>query len=83
MKLKKCRAIMFCMALYTQAEYDSLKAAYLKLLAGEKTVQASVSGEFIRFQDSQIPRAKAMLDAMAVELGLVTTRAYAKPKGRF
>jgi len=71
------------MALYTQSDYDSLKTAYLKLIAGEKTVQASVSGEFIRFQDSQIPRAKAMLDAMAVELGLVTSRAYAKPKGRF
>lgn len=71
------------MALYTQSDYDSLKTAYLQLLAGEKTVQASVSGEFIRFQDSQIPRAKAMLDAMAIELGLAPSRAYAKQKGRF
>ena len=71
------------MALYTQSDYDSLKSAYLQLLAGEKTVQASVSGEFVRFQDSQIPRAKAMLDAMAIELGLAPSRAYAKQKGRF
>ena len=71
------------MALYTQSDYDSLKTAYFQLLAGEKTVQASVSGEFVRFQDSQIPRAKAMLDAMAIELGLAPSRAYAKQKGRF
>ena len=71
------------MALYTQSDYASLKPAYFQLLAGEKTVQASVSGEFVRFQDSQIPRAKAMLDAMAIELGLAPSRAYAKQKGRF
>ena len=71
------------MALYTQSDYDSLKSAYLSLLSGAKTVQASVSGEFIRYQDIQIPQCKALLDAMAVELGLVTSRAYAKPKGRF
>jgi hypothetical protein len=71
------------MSLYTQADYDSLKAAYLSLIKGEKTVQASVSGEFIRYQDSQITQCKALLDAMAVELGLAPARAYARPKGRF
>jgi hypothetical protein len=71
------------MAIYTQADYDALKAAYLSLLSGAKTVQASVSGEFIRYQDIQIPQCKALLDAMAVELGLAPSRAYAKPKGRF
>jgi len=71
------------MAIYTQADYDSLKAAYLSLVSGSKTVQASVSGEFIRYQDIQISQCKALLDAMAVELGLAPQRAYARPKGRF
>jgi hypothetical protein len=71
------------MSLYTQSDYDSLKSAYIKLVSGEKTVQASVSGEFVRFQDAQIGACKALLQSIATELGLVTTRAYAKPKGRF
>jgi hypothetical protein len=71
------------MSIYTQADYDSLKAAYLSLLSGSKTVQASVSGEFIRYQDIQIGKCKDLLNAMAVELGLAPSRAYAKPKGRF
>jgi len=71
------------MSIYTQADYDSLKTAYLKLLSGEKVVQASVGGEFIRYQDIQIDKCKALLDEMASELALAPTRAYAKPKGRF
>ena len=71
------------MSIYTQSDYDSLKAAYIKLVSGTKTAQASVGGEFIRYNDSQIPQCKALLDAMAVELGLSPSRAYAKPKGRF
>jgi hypothetical protein len=71
------------MSIYTQAEFDTLKAAYLKLVAGEKEVQASVSGEFVRFQDSQLSQCKALLDEMAVELGLTPARGYAKQKGRF
>ncbi len=71
------------MSIYTQSDYDSLITAYLSLLSGAKVVQASVSGEFIRYQDIQIPQCKALLDAMVVELGLAPTRAYAKPKGRF
>jgi hypothetical protein len=68
--------------LYTQADYDALKTAYMSLLKGEKVVQASVQGEFIRYQDIQIKQCKALLSEMAVELGLVPTRAYAQPKGR-
>ena len=71
------------MSIYSQSDYDSLKAAYLSLLKGEKTVQASVSGEFIRYQDIQISQCKALLNEMAIELGLAPTRAYAKPIGRF
>ena len=71
------------MSIYTVAEFNALKTAYIKLVSGEKTVQASVSGEFVRFQDSQIPQCKKLLDTMAVELGLAPARAYAKPKGRF
>jgi len=71
------------MSFYTQAEFDSMKAAYLELQAGSKVVQVSIGGKFIRYQDVQIKEVKATLDAMAVELGLVPSRAYAKPKGRF
>jgi hypothetical protein len=71
------------MSLYTESDYTALKSAYLQLVAGEKTVQASVSGEFVRFQDSQLGACKKLLDAMAVSLGYVTTRSHAKPIGRF
>ena len=71
------------MSFYTQAEYDSMKAAYIALQSGSKVVQASIGGKFIRYQDIQIDQVKATLDAMAVDLGLTTARAYAKPKGRF
>ena len=71
------------MSIYTQSEFDTLKAAYIKLVSGEKEVQASVGGEFVRFQDSQLSACKGLLDEMAVELGLAPSRAYAKQKGRF
>ena len=71
------------MSIYTQAEFDTLKAAYLQLMAGSKVVQASIGGKFVRYQDSQIPQLKATLNAMAQELGTVPSRGYAKPKGRF
>lgn len=71
------------MSFYTQAEYDSMKAAYIALQSGSKVVQASIGGKFIRYQDVQIKEVKATLDAMAVDLGLAVSRAYAKPKGRF
>ena len=71
------------MSFYTQAEFDTLKAAFLELQAGSKVVQVSIGGKFIRYQDIQIKQVAATLDAMAVDLGLVPARAYAKPKGRF
>jgi len=71
------------MSFYTQAEFDELKAAYLQLQAGSKVVQVSIGGKFIRYQDVQIKEVKGTLDAMAVDLGLVPGRSYAKPKGRF
>ena len=71
------------MSFYTQAEFDSLKAAYLELQGGAKVVQVSIGGKFIRYQDIQIKEVKATLTAMAADLGLVPARAYAKPKGRF
>jgi len=71
------------MSIYTQAEFDSLKAAYLQLQSGAKVVQVSIGGKFIRYQDVQIKEIKATLNAIAAELGLVPDRAYAKPKGRF
>ena len=71
------------MSFYTQAEYDALRAAYLDLQSGAKVVQVSIGGKFIRYQDIQITQVKATLDAMAVDLGLAVSRAYASPKGRF
>ena len=71
------------MSFYTQTEFNDLKAAYLALQSGAKVVQCSIGGKFIRYQDVQIKEVKATLDAMAVDLGLVPARAYAKPKGRF
>lgn len=71
------------MSFYTQAEFDALKAAYLQLQSGSKVVQVSIGGKFIRYQDVQIKEVKGTLDAMAVDLGLVPGRSYAKPKGRF
>jgi len=71
------------MSLYTQSDYDSLKSAYISLMAGEKTVQASVGGEFVRFQDIQLAECKRFLNEIATDLGLVVTRAYAKHIGRF
>ena len=71
------------MSFYTQAEFDSLRAAYLQLQAGSKVVQVSIGGKFIRYQDIQIKEVIATLAAMAVDLGHVPARAYAKPKGRF
>jgi len=71
------------MSIWTQAEYDSLKAAYLTLLKGEKVAQASIGGKFIRYNDSQLSEVRETLDIMAAELGHITSRAYAKPVGRF
>lgn len=71
------------MSFYTQAEFDSMKAAYLALQSGAKVVQVSIGGKFIRYQDIQIKEVKGTLDAMAVDLGLTVSRAYGKPKGRF
>lgn len=70
------------MSIYTQADYDSLKSAYIKLMSGEKVVQASVGGEFIRYQDIQLTECKRFLNEVATELGLVVTRAYVKHIGR-
>jgi len=71
------------MSIWTQSDFDSLKAAYLKLMSGEKVVQVSIGGKFVRYQDVQIPQLKSTLNAMASELGLVVDRAFAKPIGRF
>lgn len=71
------------MSFYTQAEFDALKTAYIQLQSGAKVVQVSIGGKFLRYQDVQIKEIKATLDAMAVDLGLMPGRAYAKPKGRF
>ncbi|MCP4716631.1 MAG: hypothetical protein GY868_16035 [Deltaproteobacteria bacterium] len=71
------------MSIYSQAEYDALKTAYLDLLSGEKVVQASIGGKFVRYQDSQIPYLKTLLSTVGKELGLIPSRALAKPKGRF
>jgi hypothetical protein len=71
------------MSFYTQSEFDALKAAYLQLQSGAKVVQVSIGGKFIRYQDIQIKEVKSTLDAMAVDLGLVPSRGFAKPKGRF
>jgi hypothetical protein len=71
------------MALYTQAEYDSLKAAYLELVEGTQVVQVSIGGKFIRYREAQIPAIERLLNVMAKDLGLTVSRVYAKPIGRF
>ena len=71
------------MALYSQSEYDALKSAYLELVQGIQVVQVSIGGKFVRYREAQIPAIERMLNIMAKDLGLVTSRAYAKPKGRF
>jgi hypothetical protein len=71
------------MSVYTQVEYDALKTAYISLLSGEKAIQVSIGGKFIRYQDSQIKSVQSLLAAMELDLGIVVSRAYAKPKGRF
>ena len=71
------------MPLYSQAEYDSLKAAYLELVQGVQVVQVSIGGKFIRYREAQIPAIERMLNIMAKDLGLTVSRAYAKPIGRF
>ena len=71
------------MAIWTQSDFDNLKAAYLKLAAGEKVVQVSIGGKFVRYQDAQIEHVRDLLSTMAAELGLSPKRVYAKPKGRY
>jgi hypothetical protein len=71
------------MAIYTQAEYDSLKSAYLALVGGETVVQASISGKFIRYREAQLPHIRLVLAEMERELGLRVSRAYAKQVSRF
>jgi hypothetical protein len=71
------------MSTFTEAEYSSLKSAYISLLSGEKAIQVSIGGKFIRYQDSQIKSIQSLLATMELDLGKVVARAYAKPKGRF
>jgi hypothetical protein len=71
------------MSFYSEADYQALKTAYLALAGGEKEIQVSINGKFVRYQDVQINHLRAALNSAAVELGHVPDRAFAKPIGRF
>ena len=70
------------MSVYTAQEYSDLKSAIIKLLSGTQAVQVSIGGKFIRYQDSQVEKAQALLNSMALDLGYATPRAFAKQKTR-
>ena len=71
------------MSLYSQSDYDSLKAAYLELVQGKQVVQVAIGGKFIRYREAQLSAVERMLNIIAKDLGLTVSRAYAKQKGRF
>ena len=71
------------MSNFTEAEYTALKSAYISLLSGTKSIQVSIGGKFIRYQDVQIKEIQNLLAAMELDLGKVVSRAYAESKGRF
>ena len=57
--------------------------AKIDLATGAKVVQVSIGGKFIRYQDTQKDQLDALLNTIAIDLGLVQPRAYAKNKSRF
>lgn len=71
------------MAIYTREEYDAARAALLKLTRGEKAVQVSIRGKFIRYQENQLSALQDLVNSMAINLGIAQRRAYAKHKARF
>lgn len=66
------------MSEYTVQEYQDLKTAYLKLLSGTRTVQVSIGGKFIRYQETQASQVQSLLNLMAIDLGYADRRVYAK-----
>jgi len=71
---------------FTQAEIDSLKAAYLKLAAGSRVASATVAGKTIQYHPVDMKSLKDLIDDMQTQTdavaGTVPLRTYAKQGGR-
>ena len=76
---------VFYMA-WTQAEIDSLKAAYLELAAGTRVVSVTIAGKIIQYHTVDMKSLKDIIDDMQVEIDvieeIVPLRTYAKQGGR-
>ena len=76
---------VFFMA-FTQAEIDSLKAAYLELAAGTRVVSVTIAGKTIQYHTVDMKSLKDVIDNMQVQTdavaGTTPLRTYAQQGGR-
>lgn len=76
----------FSFMAFTQAEIDSLKAAYLELASGTRVVSVTVAGKTIQYHSVDMKSLKDLIDNMQTETdavaGTVPLRTYAKQGGR-
>jgi len=56
------------MSTFTDAEYDQIKAAYLALMSGERTVSVSWGDKSIVFQQANIDKLRSLMNEIANDL---------------
>jgi len=70
---------------YDQTDLDNVETAIMAVAKGERIGQVSIGGKFIRYNEAQNgwEMLHRLRDIIRRDLGLIASRAFAKPKGRF
>lgn len=66
------------MAIYTESDLSSARAAHLKLIQGENIVQFSCGNKFFTFGNGNIQKLEDLIQKIELDLGQFVGRTYAK-----